>query len=290
MAEPTIVDLDDWGHGFVTSLVPQLRAAFRRLVEGLPPDAVVGLGVYTDSDATSIMAAANTRANLDRLGARYPDDRETFRWSTGEWDRTTVDVVERGGPDDLAAATAEAERAAEAVLSGDAPGEDHQSFRFTVWEAIVTAMSVLFDDGFFDPWPVAIQVFDVPDFGLDPATVIDWTAEMNTDAAAADFERWVQMRLSRAYHPLHTPHTISGLTASAIFPGIIDYRRPRENRSALFIDQFKLNRRGYILNILITLTYFEVGKCRSTARAILHRFEAFFNKVLVIQFFKRPPH
>ena len=192
MSEPTIADLDDWGQAFVTSLVPHLRAAFRRLVEGLPADEVVGLGAYTDSDATSIMAAVNTATNLERLGARHPVDRETFRWSTGEWDRTTVDVMERGGPDDLAAATAEAERAADAVLDREDPGRglpglpvhglggDRDRDVGAVRRRLLRPVA---------GWRSRCSTFPISVW--TPATMIDWMAEMNTDAAAADFERWI---------------------------------------------------------------------------------------------------
>ncbi len=185
------VHLDTWVAGYTTTVKPQLRAAISRLVDGVPPSEVVGLGAYTDADATSIVAVANTREHWTQQVAGAPEHPNHFRWSPGEWDLNTVGALERGAPDDLAAAVAEAGRVAAEVGAGRAGGDDYQTFRFMVWEAIVTALGQLFDEGFFDTWPDAVQVFDVPDADLDPATLADWMAEMNTDAAAAAYAGWL---------------------------------------------------------------------------------------------------
>ena len=98
-------------------------------------------------------------------------------------------LIEQGGADDLAAATAEAQRVGDRVSSGQAGDDDYETFRYMVWEAIVTALGQLFDEGFFDPWPDAVQVFAVPETEIDPGTLTEWMAEMNTDAAARDYAR-----------------------------------------------------------------------------------------------------
>ncbi len=183
------VELDSWVSGFVVTLKPQLRAAISRLVEQLPPESVVALGAYTDADAQSIVAAADTRAHWEQQSGPRPELRSYFLWSPGEWDLTTVGLIEQGQPDDLAAATAEAQRVGDQVSSGQAGDDDYETFRYMVWEAIVTALGQLFDEGFFDQWPDAVQVFAVPETEIDPGTLAEWMAEMNTDTAARDYSR-----------------------------------------------------------------------------------------------------
>jgi len=185
------VDLDTWAPGFVADLKPQLRASLTRLVDGRPREEILGLGAYTDADATSIVAVANTRAHHEALVDAHPEHRLYYLWSPGEWDLTTVAAIENGEPDDLASAVAEAERVGNEVSAGRAGQDDYGTFRYITWEAIVTALGQLFDEGFFDPWPLAVQVFDVPETEIEPSTLTEWMAEINTDAAAAQYAQWL---------------------------------------------------------------------------------------------------
>ena len=188
------VELDRWIVSFVGRLKPALRTSIAGLVAGADPGDIVGLGAYTDADARSIVTAVNTAAHLRAQGDARPELREYYRWSIGEWDRTAVDLIEQGGQDALAAVTEEAGRVADRVRAGEAGDDDLQVVRHLVWEAVVNALGQLFDDGFFDAFPVAVQVFDVPENDVGADTLLAWMSALNTDVAAAGFARRISAR------------------------------------------------------------------------------------------------
>ena len=181
------VDLTAWRTAFAETLRPRLAAALDALASAVPAADIVGLGVYSDSDAGSIIPAVNTRAHRDELVLGDPDWAEDYTWSIGEWDRTPFDHPEATQLDAL---SDELER-----VGREARDEDGQAgleaFRRAAWSAVADAMAQLFEAGWFDRWPDAVQVFIPADGVVAETQLADWNERCNTAQDAARFRAWV---------------------------------------------------------------------------------------------------
>lgn len=72
----------------------------RRLVGARLSKEIAGIGISTDADAGSIVAFANSRANLESMVAKDPEFDLDSKWHIGEWD---LDLSGSESADPLAA-------------------------------------------------------------------------------------------------------------------------------------------------------------------------------------------
>lgn len=180
-------DLDAWRSSFVERLQPRLAAALRTLASAFPTAEVVGLGAYSDSDAGSVIPALNTRTNRDALVASDPEFAEDYTWSIGEWDRTPFDHPDASQLDDLPQELDRVRREAQEALGADGL----LAFRQAAWSAVAEAMANLFDEGFFDRWPDAVQVWIPSDGVVRQSVLADWNARCNSAADAERFRAFI---------------------------------------------------------------------------------------------------
>ena len=149
-----------------TTLHEALAAGFTRLTAGQDAAEIVGYAVCSDSDASSLYLAAHTRSARDEQVAEDPDYASSYVWNPDEWDLPDEDDIDS----DLVPA---ANQAIEALDDSDIAAH-----RETVWSAVVDAMALLVDEGFFARSPQAIRVVLVTDGG-DEATQCDWNVRLN---------------------------------------------------------------------------------------------------------------
>ena len=149
-----------------TTLREAFAAGFTQLTAGHDAGEIVGYAVCSDSDASSLYLAAHTRSARDEQVAEDPDYASSYVWNPDEWDLPDDDDVES----DLVPA---ANQAIEALDDSDIAAH-----RETVWSAVVDAMALLVDEGFFARSPQAIRVVLVTDGG-DEATQCDWNVRLN---------------------------------------------------------------------------------------------------------------
>lgn len=149
-----------------TTLHEALAAGFTRLTAGQDAAEIVGYAVCSDSDASSLYLAAHTRSARDEQVAEDPKYASSYVWNPDEWDLPDEDDIDS----DLVPA---ANQAIEALDDSDIAAH-----RETVWSAVVDAMALLVDEGFFARSPQAIRVVLVTDGG-DEATQCDWNVRLN---------------------------------------------------------------------------------------------------------------
>jgi hypothetical protein len=183
--------LDDWAVDLAARTAPRFRAALEALVEGQPDAEVVGLGISTDADATAVVAAANTRRNLDSRIEQTPAYPRYCRWSTGEWDLLSIDV-RPGGADGLGPVHDEVERFADAAEDGELEEATSADVRTAAWRAMSMALAMLRRDGFFDRWPNAVVVLEAVDAAVTDDQRRAWIRAIDTAEHADEHEQWLE--------------------------------------------------------------------------------------------------
>jgi hypothetical protein len=143
-------------------------AGFTQLTQAHDPGEIVGYGVCSDDDASSLYLAAHTRTARDAQIDEEPDYAVDFVWNPDEWDLPDED----GGDEDLLSSVNQA------IAAQDT--SDIDAHRILVWSAAVDAMAQLIDDGFFARSPEAIRVVLVMDGG-DEAAQVDWNVRLNSE-------------------------------------------------------------------------------------------------------------
>jgi len=66
-------------------LGPALEQAIAAVAGRSPAEDIVGVGIATDADATSIVAFANSRSHLAQLIAEDPGYAMEYTWNIGQW-------------------------------------------------------------------------------------------------------------------------------------------------------------------------------------------------------------
>ena len=186
-------DLESWAKDFSDSIGKVIEQALLAVTSRLPAEDIVGVGIATDADSTSIVAFANSRENLDRMIAEEPEYAIDSRWHLGEWD---MDATQVDAEDPLEPVRAEAERAKQLIASPDgvqAGSRDLDAFRTAVWNAISNAMAQSVADGFFDRWPNAKRVFLPLDADVSEEQIAAWNAPLNPPEDLAEFREFLQL-------------------------------------------------------------------------------------------------
>ena len=132
-----------------------------------------------------MVVGAETREHRDRQSADRPELTDAYRWTIEEWSQNQIDRIERGARDDLAPANAELDRRREEH------DDDISDFRTAVWLALATAMSVLYEEGFFDRWPHSVRVIAVSDGGVPEDLLRLWTSLVNPPEVSAQFAQYL---------------------------------------------------------------------------------------------------
>ena len=141
-------------------------AGFTQLTEGYDAGEIVGYGVCSDGDAHSLYLAAHTRTARDEQIEEDPEGAVDYVWTLDEWDL----------PDEDAAAHDHVPTANQAIA--DLDDSDIEAHRDLVWSAVVDAMALLVDEGFFARSPDAVRVVLVNDGG-DESAQCDWNLRLN---------------------------------------------------------------------------------------------------------------
>jgi len=158
------------------AIMSDLEALTTRLAD----DEVVGLGAYTDADASNIVVAVHTRAAYDRAVARRPEYPNYLTWSIGEWDLMSFEQL----PED-ALVPINQELAQRLPTAEDGA---QVTFREAVWEAVVGALEALARSGQLDRWPHAARAFEPVDAGVSEERIRGWTARLNTPERLAEYD------------------------------------------------------------------------------------------------------
>ncbi|MFF3395465.1 DUF4303 domain-containing protein [Streptomyces sp. NPDC002669] len=183
-----------WARDWSDRLGPALERAVAAVAGQLPAEGVVGVGIATSADATSIVAFAHSRHHLDEMTAEDPEFAIDVKWHLGEWD---MDIVGAEGIDDpLEPIRAEAERAGRRFTGSDTgplavPGL--REFRRTVWDSISRALTDSVARGFFEQWPNAVRVFLPLDADVPESDIAQWNAALNDRAGTAEFREFLQI-------------------------------------------------------------------------------------------------
>ncbi len=144
-----------------------IQQAFEAMTAGLEPAEVLGLGLYSDMEASSITAAVYTRAGHEASLAKYaaPEYADAvdplfsweiyLRWSPHEWDRSTaVDPIPE-------AHALEAMWAEMRGLREQVGPRDQRYWPSLPFEALTIAMGYLQDDGWYARFPGSLRNFEV---------------------------------------------------------------------------------------------------------------------------------
>lgn len=157
------------------TFIREFASAFQRLTEGYDDAVILGLGVHSDTDATGLIFAAQSRRGRDQQLAAYPDYPSDAIWGIGDWDIHFPAEDLGSGPEG---------RVNEAIsVAGEKFGDDINSLRTHVWESAVEAMAALHQRGFFDRWPGSVRVFSVMDGSNDEREAYEWLTRCNDEDA-----------------------------------------------------------------------------------------------------------
>ncbi|MBQ1116451.1 DUF4303 domain-containing protein [Streptomyces sp. C3-3] len=188
------LELCAWVRDWADRLGPALERAVLAVAGKLPADDVVGVGIATDADATSIVAFAHSRQHFDEMIAEDPEFVIDVKWHLGEWDLDIVGV--QGIDDPLVPIRAEAERAQQRFTGSSAgpvavPGL--REFRRAVWDSISQALTDSVGRGFFEQWPNAVRVFLPLDADVSSDDIARWNAALNDQVSTAEFQEFLQI-------------------------------------------------------------------------------------------------
>ncbi|MFF8506077.1 DUF4303 domain-containing protein [Streptomyces anulatus] len=188
------LELCAWARDWSDRLGSGIEQAVLAVAGQLPADDVVGVGIATDADATSIVAFAHSRRHFDEMIADDPEFSIDVKWHLGEWDLDIVGV--QGIDDPLASIRAEAERAQQRFTGSSAesvavPGL--REFRRAVWDSISQALTDSVARGFFEQWPNAVRVFLPLDADVSGDDIARWNAALNDQVGTAEFRGFLQI-------------------------------------------------------------------------------------------------
>lgn len=178
------LNLATWGDDLSARLQDALASNFRLLTADVDPADVVGVGAYTDADATNVVAAVHTRGHYQASLERRPQYANYFLWSIGEWDLLSFEQLEE---DALQSINDELVATSHAASTG--PSRD--AFRTTVWDAVVQALSAVADTDVVASFGGAVRAFEPIDADVAESEIRGWTAQLNAPELMAQYDSWV---------------------------------------------------------------------------------------------------
>ncbi|GAA1710492.1 hypothetical protein [Propioniferax innocua] len=185
-----MTDLGVWYTQQIDDVASALRDSFEAMVIDQAVEEVVGFGIISDPTDFTCTQAVNLKANLDAHMRQYVElglgdatmAARAGMWRPGNWAKFGDD----GSPSGQRMIRFAREAQERTQRSGE---KELGTMMF--WECLVQAMVQLFEDGFFAPYPSAVQVIDIVDLDHDRAPFDRWMAGINTQAAYDDYREFV---------------------------------------------------------------------------------------------------
>ncbi|GHD39116.1 DUF4303 domain-containing protein [Mycetocola manganoxydans] len=177
-------NLETWGDDLTVRLRNALASNFQLLTADLDPADVVGVGAYTDADATNVVAAVHTRDHYRAALERRPQYANYFLWSIGEWDLRFFEHL-----DEDALQSVNSELLTRSRDASIAPARD--VYRTTVWNAVVRALSEVVDNDLDAYFAGAVRAFEPIDADVAEAEIRGWTAQLNGPELMVKYDAWV---------------------------------------------------------------------------------------------------
>lgn len=178
---------DQW-ESAINAMGEQIRAAYRTvftdLAEGL--DKPVGFGLYTDSDASTLVAAVESAEHLARMQAAEPALALHYQWTPEEWVRNQTTLLEAGEPNPFAGFMDRI-----VALGRGLHDADRLFFASLVMTCLVDRLAELVDEGFFTAYGDPVVVFAVSD-DEDPDDLEEWLPQLNPDGRADAYLAWLR--------------------------------------------------------------------------------------------------
>lgn len=186
-------ELGEWYEAQVELVAEGLKPVYDRLVQGIAADEVVGFGVISDPTDFTLTAAVNSKSHLYSQMKLYVelglgsagDAAKDCIWNPGEWDRFAMPSLyaEFPGVMRFAAEAQERTRSSDDVALGV----------MMFFETIVRAMAKLFNQGFFDDYQNAVQVFNVVDMPFNEGPFERWMGGINTASALESYRGFLAL-------------------------------------------------------------------------------------------------
>ncbi|WP_309144063.1 DUF4303 domain-containing protein [Streptomyces sp. PKU-MA01144] len=143
-----------------------------------------GYALYSDADAMTVCLSANTRAHLASMRTTDPDDAEYYVWTPAEW---ALEGISHEHFDALC------RKSAASSATGGATERERR--REAVYEACVTALESLVEEGVFGTAGIRVVVFAVSDVA-DPVREVEWIRRLNPPSRSRDV--WEDAVVSRS--------------------------------------------------------------------------------------------
>jgi len=175
----------EWMQAFeawLPELMERIPLALAEVTAGR--DDVVGVALYTDADASTLVPAALTRGHRAELAAEYPEFAELYGWDPDEWDLQL--------PEDRSGAMAPL-MAKVRTLAAEVGEDQWRSFTVLAWTWMTEGMKNLAHDGFFEAsYPGANVAFWVTDYKPSAETMVDWVKLLNPPERSAPYVAWLR--------------------------------------------------------------------------------------------------
>lgn len=186
-------EVGQYFHQLARRIMAAARPTFDELARAIPPQEVKGLGMWSDSDGSTLVTGIVPQSDIDDSRAEMPElETGDVLWDPGEWRRTSYDLdISLREP--LIAITDDVARLKDRIRAGEVD-YDLDTIPYLLYESAASAMGLLFEEGGFDAWDDAVQVFAVMDTDIASDSRKEWAGIMNTDDAYADFCAWVDQQ------------------------------------------------------------------------------------------------
>jgi len=155
------------------------RLAFDSLREKYPNQVFCGYALYSDNDAITVCPAVNSEENLNQMVLNDPTDRVYYQWSVGEWDHESEGVE----------FFMEISKHLYQQRLFMENSEELMCFRNLVYEACVSALESMKDEGYFRSESDCVLVFSITDSSHD--NECEWIDRLNKPRVSLDFKNWL---------------------------------------------------------------------------------------------------
>ena len=175
----------EWMQAFEAWL-PELQERIPAALEAVTAgrDDVVGVALYTDADASTLIPAALTRKHRAELAAEYPTYAELYAWDPDEWD-LQLPADQAGVLDPLMAKVR--------ALAKEVDEENWRSFTILAWTWMTEGLKNLVQEGFFEAsYPGANVSFWITDYHAHVDTMIEWAELLNPPERSAPYVAWLR--------------------------------------------------------------------------------------------------
>jgi len=168
-------------HFVIEQIKEAAIAAFKSVRQQEPELKFCGYGLYSDTDAVTVCPAQNSCSHLNKMVSDDPDDKEYYRWSTGEWSH------ESKGVEFFCEISTYLRSEAKLIDSTN----EYEQFKLDVYQSCVLALKSLKEEGFFsDMESNGVVVFTVSDSINSRES--EWIELLNNNEASQEFNEWIK--------------------------------------------------------------------------------------------------